>query len=55
LAKQGLGILVVVVYAFTVSFAILKAVNAIASLRMAADVESVGMDISEHSETAYRR
>jgi Amt family ammonium transporter len=53
LLKQGLGIVVVGAYAFVVSWLILKAVNAVSSLRLAAEAESMGMDINEHSETAY--
>jgi len=53
LAKQGLGVLVVGVYSFILSWGILKAVNAFSPLRQEVEAESVGMDIGEHSETAY--
>ncbi len=51
---QALGVAVVGAYAFIVSFAILKAVNAFSPLRLAPNAEESGMDTSEHNESAYQ-
>ncbi|GFK94002.1 Ammonium transporter NrgA [Fundidesulfovibrio magnetotacticus] len=53
LGVQGLGILVVGGYAFVVSFALLKAVDAFLGLRMQPEAEGLGMDVAEHNEAAY--
>lgn len=53
LATQLIGVAVVGVYAFVVSFCILKAVDGVLGLRMAPDAELQGMDLAEHNETAY--
>ena len=54
LLTQLIGIGVVGGYTLIVSWLILKAVNAVSPLRMADDHEEIGMDTSEHSETAYQ-
>lgn len=41
------------VYAFTVTFALAKLLNAAIGLRVEAEEEEVGLDISQHGETAY--
>ncbi|MFP5238981.1 MAG: ammonium transporter [Acidobacteriota bacterium] len=53
LGIQALGIVIVGAYAFIVSYAILKAVNATMGLRLAPDHEGVGLDVAEHNEAAY--
>jgi ammonium transporter, Amt family len=53
LGIQLLGVAVVCVYAFTVSWCILKAVNALMGLRLSEESEIQGIDFTEHSETAY--
>ena len=50
---QLLGIIVVGVYAFVVSFALLKVIDMIWGLRLTPEAELEGLDISEHNETAY--
>lgn len=47
------GVLVVGVYAFGVSWGILKAVDALMGLCLDKDSELRGLDLAEHSETAY--
>ena len=54
LATQLKGIAVVGLYTLAVSFVIIKAVNAVSPLRMAENAEEIGMDTSEHSESAYQ-
>ncbi len=41
------------VYSFVVSWVLLKGMNAVMGLRLADDAEVGGLDVSEHSETAY--
>ncbi len=52
-ATEAFGVLVVLVYAFAVSFVLLKIVNAIFGLRVSLEEEVMGLDLSQHSETAY--
>jgi ammonium transporter, Amt family len=53
LIKQVAGVAVVGVYAFVVSWILFKAIHAILGLRLTDEDEVVGMDSTEHSETAY--
>ncbi len=53
LGTQAYGILVVGAYAFVASWVLLKAVNALMPLRASLDAESQGLDLAEHTETAY--
>jgi Amt family ammonium transporter len=53
LATQLFAIAVVAFYAFTVSLILFKAVDGIMGLRLADSAEIEGLDLSEHSETAY--
>jgi len=53
LVKQVIGVLVVGVYAFAVSWVLFKVINAALGLRLEEEMEVQGMDSSEHSETAY--
>ncbi len=50
---QVLGVLVVGVYAFVISFALFKIIDMTLGLRLAPDAEIQGLDLSEHNETAY--
>jgi len=50
---QALAVGVVGVYAFVVSFGLLKIVKATMGLRLEGDAEGVGLDVSEHNENAY--
>jgi Amt family ammonium transporter len=53
LGIQLFGVLVVGAYAFILSWVLLKAVDVIMGLRLELDSEVSGLDLSEHSETAY--
>lgn len=53
LGVQAYGVVVVGAYALVVSWILLKAVNALMPLRMPLDAEAQGMDLVEHTETAY--
>ncbi len=50
---QLFGVAVVLVYAFVVSFVLLKVVDAMFGLRVSPEDEVMGLDLSQHSETAY--
>ena len=52
-ATEVFGVLIVLVYAFAVSFVLLKIINAVFSLRVSLEKEVQGLDLSQHSETAY--
>lgn len=51
--NQVFAIVVVAVYAFVVSLILFKAIDSIMGLRLAEPAEIEGLDLSEHSETAY--
>ncbi len=53
LGTQAFGVLVVGAYAFVVSFVLLKLIDAFWGLRVGAEDELAGLDISQHSEKAY--
>jgi Amt family ammonium transporter len=53
LGIQIFGVLVVGAYAFILSWVLLKAVDVIMGLRLTEETEVQGLDLSEHSETAY--
>ncbi len=53
LSAQMIGIVSVVVYTAVITWVILKAVDAITGLRVDADDESIGLDISMHEEKGY--
>jgi ammonium transporter, Amt family len=53
LLRQVVGVIVVGVYTFVVSWILFKSVHAIFGLRLTDEDEVVGMDSTEHSETAY--
>ncbi len=56
LGTQIFGVLVVGIYAFVVSWVILKAVDMLmGGLRVSDETEIQGLDLGEHSETAYNR
>lgn len=50
---QIFGVIVVGSYAFVVSWALLKIIQAVMGFRVSAEDEVTGLDLSEHSETAY--
>ncbi len=53
LGNQLLGVAVVGIYAFIVSWILLKSINIIIGLRVTEENEEQGLDYTEHSETAY--
>jgi Amt family ammonium transporter len=53
LGTQLFGVLVVGAYAFTLSWVLLKAVDAVMGLRLTEESEVQGLERSEQSETAY--
>ena len=53
LLVQLIGILVVWIFAFAMTWIIGKVVNATIGLRVSSEEESVGLDISQHGERAY--
>lgn len=53
LVYQALGVLIVTVYAFVVSWILLKGIHAVMGLRVSEENEVQGLDYTEHSETAY--
>jgi len=50
---QLTGVVAVLVYAFVVTFVLAKAIDVMMGLRVSEASEVDGLDISEHSETAY--
>ena len=53
LGYQALGVVIVTAYAFTVSWVLLKVIQATMGLRVSEENEVQGLDYTEHSETAY--
>jgi len=53
LGTQIFGVVVVAIYAFALSWVLLKVVDLTLGLRLQMDAEVSGLDLSEHSETAY--
>lgn len=53
LMQQIFGVTVVCVYAFAMSWLLLKGVDWILGLRISEEAEHQGLDYTEHSETAY--
>ena len=53
LGKQALGALAPLLYAATLTAVILKAIDATIGLRVAAEDEARGLDLSQHAERAY--
>ena len=53
LGYQALAVLVVPLYAFAMTFAILKVIGLVMPLRATERDEALGMDITQHGEEAY--
>jgi Amt family ammonium transporter len=53
LGIQTLGVLIAAVYAFVVTYLILKAINVFVPVRVSAEIEAQGLDESLHGEPAY--
>jgi Amt family ammonium transporter len=50
---QGYAVLVTIVYSAVVSFILLKVIDFTIGLRCTEDAEKMGLDLSDHAETAY--
>ncbi|BBY27684.1 ammonium transporter [Mycolicibacterium sediminis] len=53
LGKQALGVVVVALYAFGMSFGIGKLIDRLIGFRVSAEDETTGVDFTQHAETAY--
>lgn len=53
LGTQAFAVLVVGVYTFVISWLLLKGIDALIGLRLNEEAEVMGLDLSEHGETAY--
>jgi Amt family ammonium transporter len=53
LVPQVVGVIATIAFSFIASFIILKLIDATMGLRVDAEAEERGLDISEHAETAY--
>lgn len=53
LGVQALGVVVVGLYAFVASWIIIRIVKALVGLRLDPQAETIGLDLSEHTEGAY--
>ena len=53
LGKQALGMVVVAVYAFAVSYGLASLINRFMGFRLSAEEETTGVDFTQHAETAY--
>jgi ammonium transporter, Amt family len=53
LGKQALAIVVVTLYAFTMSFVLAKVIDRVMGFRVSAEDETTGVDLTQHAETAY--
>jgi Amt family ammonium transporter len=51
--KQAVAVVVTLAYSFGATMMILKAVDRLVGLRVTADDEETGLDLSEHREVAY--
>lgn len=53
LGIQALSIAATIAFSFTLTFVILKIIDALVGLRVSEDAEETGLDLSEHDEAAY--
>jgi Amt family ammonium transporter len=53
LGKQIVGVIATIVFSFVLSFIILKLLDSTMGIRVDADAEAAGLDVSEHAETGY--
>jgi Amt family ammonium transporter len=53
LGIQAAAVVATIVYSFTVSFILLKVVDAVVGLRVSEEEEETGLDLSQHSEVGY--
>jgi Amt family ammonium transporter len=50
---QGKAALVTIIYSAVMTFLILKIIDVVIGLRTTEDGEKIGLDLSDHAETAY--
>lgn len=50
---QGIGVAVTIVYAVIVTFILLKVIDLVMGIRVNEEEETVGLDITQHEESAY--
>ena len=50
---QAVGVLTTIIYSVTVTFVLLKILNATMGLRVSDEEEVIGLDITQHEESAY--
>jgi len=53
LGVQAIGVVAVAVWTIVLSFIIIKVIGAVTPLRVSADIETEGLDITTHGERAY--
>jgi Amt family ammonium transporter len=53
LVPQLIGVAATIAFSFTVTFVLLKAIDALVGLRVDEEAEFVGLDLTEHAETGY--
>jgi Amt family ammonium transporter len=53
LGKQAISVVAAFAYSFTVTFVLLKVVDAVVGLRVSEDEEEVGLDLTQHGERGY--
>ncbi|MDD5439042.1 MAG: ammonium transporter [Candidatus Omnitrophica bacterium] len=53
LGTQAFGVFIVIAYSVVVTFALLKILDAVMGLRVSDEEEVMGLDISQHEESAY--
>ena len=53
LGIQALGVLATMAYSITVTFILLKVLDAVMGLRVNDEEEVIGLDITQHEESAY--
>ncbi len=50
---QFVAMIVCAAFSFVLSYGLLKLVDKLVGLRVAADHENIGLDLTQHSESAY--
>jgi len=53
LGKQALAIVVVTLYAFTMSFVLAKLIDRVIGFQLSTEDENTGVDLTQHAETAH--
>ena len=53
LLKQAVAVLAVIAWSFGLSYGLLRAIRAVMGVRVESDEEELGLDLSQHNETAY--